>query len=81
MRRAHGILIPEDNFARMSDNAEQRAEMPVEYSSRIEGAWERAIAEGDKGPALEAARAAQARFQHDGSARRTSRRSTYGGDV
>jgi ketosteroid isomerase-like protein len=50
----------------MSDNAEQRGEMPVEYSSRLEGAWKRAIAEGDTGLALEAARAAQARFQHDG---------------
>jgi hypothetical protein len=40
--------------------------MPAEYSSRMEEAWERAIAEGDTGFALEAARAAQARFQQEG---------------
>jgi len=50
----------------MSDDAERGAEMPVEDSGRLERAWKRAIAEGDKGPVLEAARAAQARFQQQG---------------
>lgn len=50
----------------MSDDAERRGEMPIEYSSRLEEAWKRAIADGEKGVALEAARAAQARFQQEG---------------
>jgi hypothetical protein len=37
----------------VSDDAERRGEMPAEYSSRMEEAWERAIAEGDTGFALE----------------------------
>ncbi len=50
----------------MSDEPERRDEIPVEDSGRLEEAWKRAIAEGDTGVALEAARMAQASFQRDG---------------
>jgi hypothetical protein len=50
----------------VSDSAEQRREMPLGDSDRLEEAWNRAVAEGDTGFALEAARAAQERFQQEG---------------
>jgi ketosteroid isomerase-like protein len=50
----------------VSDDLELRGQIPVGDSDRLEEAWARAIVEGDTGAELEAARAAQARFQHYG---------------